>query len=119
MRTTVKAERRSRIKRGIRKKIFGTAERPRLSVFRSNTAIYAQIINDDLGVSIASMSSRAKDFESFSGTKTEKSEKVGQILAQKAKEKGVEKIVFDRNGYKYHGRIEALARGARDGGLIF
>lgn len=117
--TEIKALRRTRLKKGIRKRVFGTAERPRLTVFRSNTAIYAQIINDVESRTLASFSSRAKDLKDFKGTKSEKSVEVGKLLAQKATAAGISKVVFDRNGYKYHGRIEALATGAREGGLIF
>lgn len=110
-------EKRERIKRRIRKKVFGTTERPRLSVFRSNKEIYAQIINDDKGETLASASSLVKDFPA--GSKIEKAKEVGLRLAKKAKEAGVDKVVFDRNGYIYHGRIQALAEGAREGGLNF
>ena len=109
-------ERRERIKMGVRKKISGTNERPRLSVFRSNTGIYAQIIDDVKGVTLASSSS----FEL--GKKTvniENSKNVGKKLAEKAVAAGVQAIVFDRNGYLYHGNIKAFAEGAREGGLKF
>ena len=111
--------RRFRIKRGIRKNIVGTFERPRLSVFRSNTAIYAQLIDDTQGVTLASASSRTKDLLAVTVTKTEKSKLVGKSIAIKAIAAGITKIVFDRNGYKYHGRVKALADGAREGGLQF
>ncbi|MCS6903884.1 MAG: 50S ribosomal protein L18 [Bacteroidia bacterium] len=114
-----KRERRLRIKKGLRKKIRGTSERPRLSVFRSNTAIYAQIIDDDKGITVASCSSRIKQFQDLKMTKTEKSRLVGKLLAERALAAGVTKVVFDRNGYKYHGRVKALAEGAREGGLNF
>jgi large subunit ribosomal protein L18 len=109
-------ERRERIKMGVRKKINGTNERPRLSVFRSNTGIYAQIIDDVKGVTIASASSLEL------GKKTvniENSKNVGKKLAEKAVASGVQAIVFDRNGYLYHGNIKAFAEGAREGGLKF
>jgi large subunit ribosomal protein L18 len=109
-------ERRERIKMGVRKKISGTKERPRLSVFRSNTGIYAQIIDDIKGVTIASASTIEL------GKKTvnmENSKSVGKKLAEKAVASGVESIVFDRNGYLYHGNIKAFAEGAREGGLKF
>lgn len=110
-------ERRARIKKGVRKKISGTSERPRLSVFRSNTGIYVQLIDDIKGITIASASTRAL------GEKTrlnqETSKQVGSSLAEKAKAAGVESIVFDRNGYLYHGNIKAVAEGAREGGLKF
>lgn len=114
-----KAARRVRIKRGIRKKVSGTAERPRLSVFRSNKDIYAQVINDLEAVTLVGTSSRAKLISSEPGTKIEKSRLVGLEIAKLAKEKGIESVVFDRNGFKYHGRLKALADGAREGGLIF
>lgn len=109
-------ERREKIKMGIRKKINGTNERPRLSVFRSNTGIYAQIIDDVKGVTIASASTVEL------GKKTvnmENSKNVGKKLAEKAVASGVQAIVFDRNGYLYHGNIKAFAEGAREGGLKF
>lgn len=110
-------QRRTRIKRGIRNKIKGTAERPRLSVFRSNKAIYAQLINDETGHTLCAASS--KESEAQGGTKSEQAEKVGKLIADKAKAAKVENIVFDRNGYRYHGRIAALAKGARENGLKF
>ena len=109
-------ERRERIKKGVRKKISGTNERPRLSVFRSNTGIYAQIIDDVKGVTLASASSVEL------GKKTvnkENSKDVGKKLAEKAVASGIQSIVFDRNGYLYHGNIQAFADGAREGGLKF
>jgi large subunit ribosomal protein L18 len=109
-------ERRERIKMGVRKKISGTTERPRLSVFRSNTGIYAQIIDDIKGVTIAAASTVEL------GKKTvniENSKSVGKKLAEKAVASGVESSVFDRNGYLYHGNIKAFAEGAREGGLKF
>ena len=109
-------ERRERIKMGVRKKISGTNERPRLSVFRSNTGIYAQIIDDVKGVTLASASTVEL------GKKTvniENSKNVGKKLAEKAVASGVQAIVFDRNGYLYHGNIKAFAEGAREGGLKF
>ena len=108
-----KIERRIKIKFRIRKKIVGTAERPRLSVFRSNKQIYAQVINDLTGTTIAS----SLGFEKMN--KTEQAKKVGLLLAEKAKAAGVESVVFDRNGYLYHGRVQSLADGAREGGLNF
>ena len=110
-----KIERRIKIKFRIRKKIVGTAERPRLSVFRSNKQIYAQVINDMAGVTLAAASSLG--FEKMN--KTEQAKKVGLLLAEKAKAAGVESVVFDRNGYLYHGRVQSLADGAREGGLNF
>ena len=110
-----KIERRIKIKFRIRKKIVGTAERPRLSVFRSNKQIYAQVINDKAGVTLAAASSLG--FEKMN--KTEQAKKVGLLLAEKAKAAGVESVVFDRNGYLHHGRVQSLADGAREGGLNF
>ncbi|MFI3253943.1 MAG: 50S ribosomal protein L18 [Eubacteriales bacterium] len=104
--------------RRVRGKISGTATRPRLNVFRSNTNIYAQIIDDVTAVTLVSASSNDKDFV-VKGTKTEVSKAVGEALAVKAKAKGIEEVVFDRGGYVYHGRVAALAEGARSGGLKF
>ncbi|HLV51276.1 MAG TPA: 50S ribosomal protein L18 [Flavobacterium sp.] len=111
-----KTEKRQKIKRRVRRNIFGTAERPRLSVYRSNKEIYAQLVDDNAGVTLASASSREAK---AGGTKTEQSAAVGKLIAEKAKSKGVETVVFDRNGFVYHGRIKALADGAREGGLKF
>lgn len=119
MAATVKAERRLRIKKGIRKKVHGTSERPRLSVFRSNKEIYAQVIDDLGAITLVGTSSRSKGISEATGTKTEISRLVGLEIARLAKEKGIEKVVFDRNGFKYHGRLKALADGAREGGLNF
>jgi len=110
-------ERRTRIKKGIRRKMEGTTDRPRLSVFRSNKGIYAQIIDDLKGVTLASASTTEL------GDKTtlnmESSKSVGKKLAEKAVSSGIGSIVFDRNGYLYHGNIKAFAEGAREGGLKF
>jgi large subunit ribosomal protein L18 len=114
-----KSGRRTRIKKGIRKKISGTSERPRLSVFRSNKEIYVQVINDLEQKTLVGTSSRAKSILEQSGTKTEISRLVGLEVARLAKEKGIEAVVFDRNGFNYHGRLKALADGAREGGLSF
>jgi len=114
-----KTNRRLRLKKRIRKRVFGYGDRLRLSIFRSNTAIYAQLIDDEKGVTVVSYSSRTKEIQNQKLTKTEKSILVGKKLAQKAKAKGVTKVVFDRNGYKYHGRVKALAEGARTEGLVF
>jgi len=114
-----KTLRRIRQRKGIRKKISGTTERPRLTVFRSNSAIYAQIIDDTKGHTLASCSSRVKEISASKATKSEKSILVGKMLAKRASAAGVSMVVFDRNGYKYHGRVKALADGAREGGLIF
>ncbi|HVD98375.1 MAG TPA: 50S ribosomal protein L18 [Cytophagaceae bacterium] len=113
---TVKSLRRLRISRGIRKKISGTTTKPRLSVFRSNAGIYVQVIDDLTGKTLASASS-AKLTEK--GTKSELSKKVGMAIAEKAKAAGITEVVFDRGGYLYHGRVKALAEGAREGGLKF
>lgn len=113
---------RYRRKRRIRKKITGTAARPRLSVYRSNAHIYAQLIDDDRGETLASASTVDRALRGELGEDTEKQEaahKVGLLVAQRALESGIESVVFDRNGYVYHGRISALADGAREGGLKF
>ena len=108
--------RRLRVKRSIRGKVWGTAERPRLSVYRSNAHIYAQLIDDDAGHTLAAASSLE---DGVAGKPQDISKVVGQRLAERAKEKGLEAAVFDRNGYRYHGRVKALADGAREGGLNF
>ena len=113
--TIKQVERLIKIKFRIRKKVNGTAERPRLSVFRSNKQIYAQVINDIDGKTLASASSLGLE----KLAKIEQAKKVGALLAEKAKAAGVESVVFDRNGYLYHGRVQALAEGAREGGLNF
>ena len=114
-----KVERRIRIKRRIRKVIFGTAERPRLSVFRSNAQISVQLIDDEAGKTLLSVSSLSKEIAEKKGTKTEQAALVGAAVAEKAKAAGIEVVVFDRNGYLYHGRVKALADAARNGGLNF
>ena len=113
-----KLSRRDRIKKGIRKNVSGSSERPRLSVFRSNKGIYAQIIDDVTGKTVVSASSLSKDFAS-NGSKSDQSVAVGKLVAQKAIAAGITSVVFDRNGYLYHGRVKSLAEGAREGGLIF
>lgn len=113
-----KLSRRDRIKKGIRKRVSGSAERPRLSVFRSNKGIYAQIIDDVNGKTVVSASSLDKDFAG-EGNKIDQSVVVGKMVAQKAIAAGITAVVFDRNGYLYHGRVKSLAEGAREGGLIF
>jgi large subunit ribosomal protein L18 len=113
--TTKKQERRIKIKYRVRKSVNGTAERPRLSVFRSNKQIYAQVINDVNGTTLAAASSIGLE----AMPKIEQAQKVGALLAEKAKAAGVETVVFDRNGYLYHGRVKALADAAREGGLNF
>jgi large subunit ribosomal protein L18 len=114
-----KQERRYRIKKRIRKIVNGTAERPRLNVFRSNKQIYAQLIDDLTGKTLMAVSSLTKDFAGTEGTKTEMAEKVGKAIAEKAVAAGISAVVFDRNGYLYHGRIKQLADAAREGGLKF
>lgn len=114
----IKLSRRERIKRGIRKRLSGSTERPRLSVYRSNKGIYAQIIDDITGNTLVSASSLSKDF-SATGTKIEQSKVVGKMVAEKAIAAGINQVVFDRNGYLYHGRVKSLAEGAREGGLTF
>ena len=111
-----KVQKRDRIKRRVRGKISGSAELPRLSVYRSNKEIYAQLIDDKEGKTLASASSRALNAK---GTKVEISTEVGKAIAEKAKAAGIENVVFDRNGFVYHGRVKALAEGAREGGLKF
>ncbi|SFV29068.1 50S ribosomal protein L18 [Thermoflavifilum thermophilum] len=111
--------RREKIHLRIRKRISGTPTRPRLSVFRSNTSIYAQLIDDTKGHTLAAASSRDKDIAAKKGTKTEKSYWVGEALAKKALALGITQCVFDRSGYLYHGRVKALAEGARAAGLQF
>ncbi len=113
---TKKVLRRIKIKKGIRSRISGTNTRPRLSVFRSNKAIYAQIIDDLSGTTLASVSS--KDITEKM-KKVDSSSIVGKALAEKAKALGINEVVFDRNGYLYHGRVKSLAEGAREGGLKF
>ena len=113
--TTKKEQRRLKIKFRIRKSVNGTAERPRLSVFRSNKQIYAQVINDLNGTTIASASSLGLE----KMPKMQQAQKVGELVAEKAKAAGVESVVFDRNGYLDHGRVKQLADAARSGGLKF
>jgi|SRR5690606_21939954 large subunit ribosomal protein L18 len=114
-----KHERRIRIKNRIRKIVSGTEARPRLSVFRSNNEIYAQLIDDVSGKTIAAASSRDKDIDTAKVNKTEAAALVGKALAEKALKAGIETVSFDRGGYLYHGRVKSLAEGAREGGLKF
>ena len=109
---------RQRRHRRVRGKISGTAERPRLCVYRSLANIYAQVIDDVNGVTLVSASSLDKSFEGKGGN-IEAARKVGQMVAERAKAKGIDTVVFDRGGYVYHGRVQALAEGAREGGLNF
>jgi large subunit ribosomal protein L18 len=111
--------RRQKIKFRVRRKISGTTQKPRLSVFRSNTEIYAQLIDDETGKTLAAASSKEKDIAAQKGTKVEKSKLVGAAIARKATELGLKDVTFDRSGYLYHGRVKAVAEGAREGGLLF
>ena len=119
MRTSAKLSRRQNIRYRIRAKIAGTAQKPRLSVFRSNADIYVQLIDDDNSATLASASSRDKGIAAQKGNKSEKSKLVGQAIARKAKDLGIETVVFDRGGNLYHGRVKQVAEGAREGGLVF
>ena len=114
---TNKQERRARVKKGIRKKVSGTAQRPRLTVFRSSRHIYAQLIDDLAGKTMASASSHTDGVAGASPIAVGKA--VGLKLAENAKTEGIDAAIFDRNGYRYHGRVKALAEGAREGGLQF
>ncbi|KAA3623449.1 MAG: 50S ribosomal protein L18 [Flavobacterium sp.] len=114
-----KNDRRDRIRFRIRKTVSGTAQRPRLAVFRSNKEIYAQLIDDVSGTTITAASSRDKDINASKVNKTEAAKLVGKALAEKAQKAGVEAVSFDRGGYLYHGRVKSLAEGAREGGLKF
>lgn len=116
---TKKVLQRQKVKRRTRKNIWGTAEKPRLSVFRSNKQIYGQLINDDLGVTILSASSRDEGITADNENKVNVANMVGKSLGEKAKANGIETIVFDRNGYLYHGRVKSFAEGAREAGLKF
>ncbi|MDE3211673.1 MAG: 50S ribosomal protein L18 [Bacteroidota bacterium] len=110
---------RQKIRYRIRKKVHGTAEKPRLCVFRSNREIYLQLVDDEAGVTLASASSKQADISAQKANKVDKSKMVGSAIAKKAAELNIKKIVFDRSGYLYHGRIKAVADGAREGGLEF
>jgi large subunit ribosomal protein L18 len=114
-----KTERRERIRKRIRKVSFGTAERPRMSVYRSNKEIYAQLIDDAKGITLAAASSRDKELSKAKGTKSEIASQVGKAIAEKALKAGIEKVAFDRGGNLYHGRVKSLAEGAREAGLKF
>ena len=114
-----KGIRRQKIRFKTRKRISGTTQRPRLSVFRSNTAVYLQLIDDENGKTITGASTRDQDIAAQAGNKTEKAKLAGSAIARKASELGISSIVFDRSGYLYHGRIKAAADGAREGGLQF
>jgi large subunit ribosomal protein L18 len=114
-----KIERRDRIKKRIRKVISGTAEKPRMSVFRSNTQIYVQFVDDLTGTTLLSASSRCKEIAGQKVNKTEQAKLVGKLAAELSLAKGIGAVVFDRNGYLYHGRVKSLADAAREGGLKF
>jgi large subunit ribosomal protein L18 len=111
-------EARARRHRRIRRRIYGTAERPRLVVFRSNNGIQAQLVDDTQAKTLAA-AGHTQLKKTFKGTKSEQAAEVGKLLAEKAKKAGIESVVFDRGGYLYHGRVKALADGAREGGLKF
>ena len=117
MTVLTKPQQRLRRRRRVRAKIRGSAERPRLSVFRSNRGIFAQLVDDDSGRTLASVNWTESDLRSLKPM--EQAAKAGELLAERAKAAGVETAVFDRGGYQYHGRVKALAEGAREGGLIF
>ncbi len=119
MSTDQKVIRRQKLRWRIRAKVQGTAQKPRLSVFRSNKDVYAQLIDDATGTTLAAANSRQADIAAQKGTKVEKSVMVGKALAQKAMALGIETCVFDRGGYLYHGRVKAISDGAREGGLKF
>lgn len=110
-------EARAKRKKRIRGHMSGTPERPRVSVFRSNKAIYAQIVDDAAAATL--VAARSVEVEGAGLKKSDVAKKVGELLAQRAKDKGIERVVFDRSGYLYHGRVKALAEGARKGGLVF
>ncbi|HSQ43862.1 MAG TPA: 50S ribosomal protein L18 [Ginsengibacter sp.] len=114
-----KVSARQKIRYRIRKKISGSAQKPRLSVFRSNRDIYVQLIDDANGVTLAAASSKQADIAAQKVNKVEKSKLVGSAIAKKSEELGIKDVVFDRSGYIYHGRIKAVAEGAREGGLQF
>jgi large subunit ribosomal protein L18 len=119
MATNIKVLKRQKVRYRLRKTVNGTATKPRLSVFRSNTDIYAQLINDVTGTTICSASSKDKDIKAQKGTKSDKSKMVGEAIAKKATALGIDTCVFDRSGYIYHGRIKAVAEGARESGMKF
>jgi large subunit ribosomal protein L18 len=114
-----KTQRRQRIQKRYRDTVLGTSNMPRMSVFRSNKEIYAQIINDESGVTLVAVSSRDKEFAEHSGNKIELAQKVGKAIGEKAVAAGISAIRFDRGGYLYHGRVKSLADGAREAGLNF
>jgi len=114
-----KEEGRARRKRRIRKKVSGNGDRPRVSVFRSSKHIYVQAIDDSKGATVATVSTLSDGLKGLEGTKTDEAKAVGAALARVLKDKGIESVIFDRNGYLYHGRVKALAEGAREAGLKF
>lgn len=114
-----KQERRQKIKLKLRKRIKGTPQAPRLSVFRSNAEIYAQLIDDKAGKTLLAVGSGEKSIKGAKATKIEKAKLVGKLIAEKAVATGINEVIFDRNGFLYHGRIKSLAEGAREGGLKF
>ncbi|MDP3461757.1 MAG: 50S ribosomal protein L18 [Bacteroidales bacterium] len=114
-----KEERRNSIRKRIRKIVRGSALRPRMTVFRSNKQIYVQLIDDDNGTTLVAAGSIEKEFESVKVNKIEQAKLIGKAVAEKAKAAGIESVVFDRNGYLYHGRVKSLAEAAREGGLKF
>lgn len=119
MNPKVKSQRRQNIRYRIRRKISGLSNKPRLSVFRSNADVYAQLIDDTKGETLAAASSRDKDIAAQKLNKVEKSKLVGAAIARKASELGIKDVTFDRGGYLYHGRVKSVADGAREGGLQF
>ena len=114
-----KKQARKKVRSSIRSKIFGTSDVPRLAVFRSNKQIYAQLIDDTVGKTLASASSNDKNLNEFKGTKIDQATAVGKSIAENAKSAGIETVVFDRGGFLYHGRVKALAESARESGLKF
>src|SRR4051812_6796906 len=116
---SAKQQRRQKLRWRIRARVSGTAVKPRLSVFRSNKDIYAQLIDDAAGRTLAAASSREKEIFSAGGNRIERSAKAGKVLAERAKAAGIATVIFDRGGYLYHGRVKSLADGAREGGLNF
>ena len=114
-----KKQARKKVRSSIRSKIFGTSDVPRLAVFRSNKQIYAQVIDDTVGKTLAAASSNDKNLNDFKGTKIDQATAVGKSIAENAKSAGIETVVFDRGGFLYHGRVKALAESARESGLKF
>jgi large subunit ribosomal protein L18 len=117
MTVTYAPQRRLKRRRRVRAKVRGTAERPRISIFRSNRGIFAQLVDDDAGLTLAAVNWTESDLRSLKPM--DQARRAGELLAERAKAAGVERAVFDRGGYQYHGRVKALADGAREGGLIF